>query len=368
MGVSFVETNGDSVPWCSASKGSGRALQAAVDELSQKSGVSALRQAPLVMAGICEAGQFAYEFTTWQPERVRAFLTMGGGKHDVSLTHAGRRQNAPWIFAEEPMANYDRGKCSRLTANFLSAALGKPETLSSVALLPAVLPIENPTPDERGLSFVSKPLSKLGTITPLTVAMGVIDLEQAPEGCQAEFEVTTEETIHVKNISALFDPKELTCKTTQVGENKWRVECLLNPKTFPCGPFKMDVPIRFTDKDNQPIYGGISAVLTGRTMGDVISNPTTLNVGTIKKNTTKEVCLTLKSRSNRNIDLGGIGSSFPEWIRVEVVSNKGATAELRCKFAPPADWQGKGFSGYLWVLAKSKDGQVLKILFYGTIE
>jgi hypothetical protein len=396
LGVSFVEKDGDLVPWCAAGKGSGRALLDAVDELARQSSTPALSQALLTMAGICEAGQFAYEFAAWQPKRVRAFFTMGGGKHEVSLAQAaarvpglliaapdrgqaatdnvsalfaaGRRHNALWIFAEEPVANYDRGECSRLAADFLSTALEALGSSSSAATVSVLVSKEPSAPDERRLSFVSKPLPKLGTILPQTLAMGVVDQEGMQKDCDVEFEVEAEKNIPAENIRILTNPEELTQKITPLGKGKWHVSCSLNPKKIPCGPFRIDVPVRFVDRDNQPIYGGISGMLTGRMTGDILINPIALNIGLIKGNTTKETRLVLKSRSDSKISIGEISSSFPEWVKCETIADHGTTIELVCRFTPPPNLRNKSFSSYLWIRVKSKYEQRIKVLFYGAVE
>jgi hypothetical protein len=427
MGVSFVEKDGDMVPWSKAAKGSGRALLAAVDELAKKSQAPELSNAPLIVAGICEAGQFAHEFAAFAPERVKAFLSMGGGKHDVTLAQAaahvpglliaapdrgrfalenmfalfaeGRKHRAPWIFAAEPIKGYDAGESTPLTVSFLEFFLKQMQSTlviaaqvklplnkvvftvseNAVALMNAsdtdcVFPDrsiadkwsrQKQKPDKRTLSFVSKALPLLGHITPLTVTMGTIDLEKEPENCQAVFEVQSEDGIQASDIKILSNPKEFTSKVTQIETGKWQVECQINPQSFPCGAFKIDAPVRFVG--NQPMHGGITCTLTGHIIGDIVATPTAINAGLVPR-TGKEIRLRIKSRTNHAIEIKEVQSSLPEWVKAKVIANTGASVELACEFSPPPELKSASFSGFLNIKAFSNDGYTVKILFYGTIE
>ena len=88
LAISFVPQNSDLVPWSWASEGSGRALLAAIAKISEESNMLSLQQSPIVIAGICEAGDFAYQFAAFESERVKAFLAMGGSKHNINLAGA----------------------------------------------------------------------------------------------------------------------------------------------------------------------------------------------------------------------------------------------------------------------------------------
>jgi hypothetical protein len=152
----------------SHSRGSstGRALLAAVDEIAEKSCVTALRKSPLVLAGICGAGQFAYEFSAYAPNRTGAFFTMGGSMHDLDLAGkaaavpgllvaatdhgedpinnmfalfaCGRRYSAPWNFSAEPMGDYDKGHSSPLASIFIGKALERLYAESEDAIDPNI--------------------------------------------------------------------------------------------------------------------------------------------------------------------------------------------------------------------------------------
>lgn len=152
LSISFVKQGDDRLPWCRAASGTGRALLQAIDDSATERGLPNLREAPLVVAGICEAGQFAYEFAAFAPRRVRAFLTMGGARHRLDLARQaagasglliaptdrneavtvanlcalfskGQKAGAPWIFSAEPIGRYDEGGCSELSAAFLETSL-----------------------------------------------------------------------------------------------------------------------------------------------------------------------------------------------------------------------------------------------------
>jgi hypothetical protein len=433
MGVSFVEKDGDLVPWSHAAKGSGRALTVAINELAEKSRTPGLGRVPLIVAGICEAGQFAHEFTAREPERVRAFFTMGGGRHDLALAQAaagvpglliagpdrghnalnnmfnlfaeGRRHHAPWIFAAEPITEYDRGSSSALTVSFLelflkrlnssadeTATISVPlrQVVFSVGQYPkSIEPVlakinasdlsgifydqsvaaewqrQSLEPGQHNLSFVSQPLPPIGSVTPPTVSMGRINVETTPQNCQAEFEVLCADGVQADDIKLLANPNELTYQTKKLTDNKWQVVCQLNPQAFPSGVFKLEVPIRIVGK--QSVYGGLSCLLTGRIVSDISATPAALNVGMLSR-AGKELRLRLKSASRTRIEIQEIQSSFPNWVRVEVKTSQDADVELLCKFAYPTDLKNESFGGYLNIKAKSKYGQLIKVLFYGSVE
>ncbi len=439
MSISFVERDRDINHWSQASKGTGRALLASIDKIAEESKTPALQKAKIIIAGICAAGEFAYEFSAFKTNRTQSFLTMGGSKEDTnvasqaatipglliaapdrgkeainnmfSLFAEGRKHSAPWIFCAEPITNYDNGHCSKLTASFLETQLqhlcerteqripSKTAGNLTVPLKEAGFPLkkypndisdvmakilsvnlncqfqdqivqkewlaQDQTPDPSGLSFVSIPLSKLGTATPQIVQMGTIPFESASTGYAATFKVSCEPGISAGEVEIIPDQRGLDCHVTHKKDSNWQVECKLDPKYLPCGSFNLEVPIRFI-QNGKRISGGISCFLAGRVAGDISVSPIAINVGNVTVSN-KDIRIHMKSISGSPIEVHGIQSSFPKWAKAEVVEEKGIAVEIQCKFSPPSDLSRDTFSGFFWIHAKSKYEQTIKLLFYGTI-
>ncbi len=83
--------------YCRASAGSGAALLEALRQFSEQSQHLEVATAPLLLWGHSAGGQFNYEFTCWQPERVLAFVVNKGGYYFTQLASAAARQ-VPGIF------------------------------------------------------------------------------------------------------------------------------------------------------------------------------------------------------------------------------------------------------------------------------
>lgn len=121
------------------SKGSDQTLLDALAQLSATSKHAELATAPLLMWGMSAGGQFNYEFTTWKPERVMAFVVNKGGIYYsalvpktardvpgilfvggkdlefrtntiVGLFAVNRRAGALWALAEEASAGHIVGR------------------------------------------------------------------------------------------------------------------------------------------------------------------------------------------------------------------------------------------------------------------
>lgn len=146
LSICFTGADSD-IPWDKADCGSGEALLRALNELSDRSNKKEFRKSPLVLVGVCQAGQFAYEFSAYAPQRVRAFVTIGGGEHDpqkagraslvpgflvaasdrdeasfenmAQLFSQGQKSLAPWAFSVESLAIYDQGLCSKVVSQYI---------------------------------------------------------------------------------------------------------------------------------------------------------------------------------------------------------------------------------------------------------
>ena len=83
--------------YCRASAGSGAALLEALRQFSEQSQHPEVATASLLLWGHSAGGQFNYEFTCWQPERVLAFVVNKGGYYFTPLASA-TAQHVPGIF------------------------------------------------------------------------------------------------------------------------------------------------------------------------------------------------------------------------------------------------------------------------------
>ncbi len=151
VAVSIVESGDATRPWFKADQGTGRALISGFDKLSVATSHPEMTELPIVIAGVCAAGQFAYEFASFEPKRTAAFVTIGGGKHDTSkavsasrvsglvvlcddrgdnalrnmlaLYLEGLKNKARWALAMESISLYDKGTSSLLVSAFLEDTL-----------------------------------------------------------------------------------------------------------------------------------------------------------------------------------------------------------------------------------------------------
>jgi len=83
------------------SKGSGQALVDGLASLGEASGHPELARAPLFLWGMSAGGQFNYEFASWKPERVAAFIVNKGGIYYTALTSRATREVPALLFTGE---------------------------------------------------------------------------------------------------------------------------------------------------------------------------------------------------------------------------------------------------------------------------
>ncbi|NJK92293.1 MAG: hypothetical protein HC904_10925 [Blastochloris sp.] len=147
MSISFSEASNNKKPWFLARHGTGRALLASCAMLAKLTDHQEMSVAPIILAGVCSAGQFSYEFAAFSPERTQAFVTIGGGQHDESLVQQnakingllivcsdrspkkiknlldiflmGTQHQAQWALSVEKISTYDSGFSSKLVADYL---------------------------------------------------------------------------------------------------------------------------------------------------------------------------------------------------------------------------------------------------------
>jgi poly(3-hydroxybutyrate) depolymerase len=78
--------------YINVSQGSGQALLDAVGRFAERSHHPELASAPFLLWGMSAGGQFNYEFVSWKPERVVAFVVNKGGIYYTALTPPATRQ------------------------------------------------------------------------------------------------------------------------------------------------------------------------------------------------------------------------------------------------------------------------------------
>jgi len=83
------------------SKGSGQALLDGLGSLGEASGHPELAGAPLFLWGMSAGGQFNYEFASWKPDRVAAFIVNKGGIYYTALTSRATREVPALLFTGE---------------------------------------------------------------------------------------------------------------------------------------------------------------------------------------------------------------------------------------------------------------------------
>jgi poly(3-hydroxybutyrate) depolymerase len=84
--------------YVNVSKGSGQALLDALGHLAVRSKHPELTSDPLLFWGMSAGGQFDYEFASWKPERVLAFVVNKGGIYYTALTPRATRAIPALLF------------------------------------------------------------------------------------------------------------------------------------------------------------------------------------------------------------------------------------------------------------------------------
>lgn len=84
--------------YVNVSKGSGQALLDALGHLATRSKHPELASEPLLFWGMSAGGQFNYEFASWKPERVLAFVVNKGGIYYTALTPRATRAIPALLF------------------------------------------------------------------------------------------------------------------------------------------------------------------------------------------------------------------------------------------------------------------------------
>lgn len=388
MGVSFVAANHDDDPWCRASHGAGRALLAAIDDLAESSDDSRLRSVPIIIAGICEAGQFAYEFAAFAPTRTSAFLTMGGGKHELGLVEAasvsralliaatdrgdearknmtalferGEKNAAPWCLERETIAAYDKGQCSIAATRFLSQELGRLDGVVVGRAGEERKDVDSPV----SLSFVSTPLDGLGVASVGSVNLGTVPRSNdAGATASCEFDVIGALGNGADEVRVSPALPGVNCKVLRKEPSVWRVKCELDSTKFPSGPFRVCLPVRFY-RAGRLLLGGLTETITGRFIGDIGIEPSTIVVAQSDERRSNYT-LRLKSKTDKPFRVLGVESATHGWIRTKVTEQQDISAKIECVFEPPVEIAGQAISGYLTIRIQSEQETMIRILYYG---
>jgi hypothetical protein len=389
MAISFAQADDPSADWCRAEQGTGRALFSALDEFSRGTGFSSLNTAPLTVMGVCAAGQYAFHLCAYSPTHIKAFVTIGGGKHDLSkvksaihslgyivitqdrapyaisnlssLYSCGSALSAPWVSETEEIAKYDAGMCSVSVITFLQLALSSSLNQSTPPALTAFKSdIDRPT--YTPMSICAKRIPILGDITPSTISLG---LQPTASGKRltCSFTIISRQANAFDSIIAPRQNPALQTVIRRVSKGTWILTCRLDAQKLPLGPTKMEIPVRFVNR-GQRLLGGSSANLTCVVTGEVNSIPVNLSFGALKPGETRTAIFRLKSNAKASILVGSTQTPC-SWVRLAPTPSDGVYA---CTVTLPADFQDEGFAGYLQLELSSPIHRALRILYYGTID
>lgn len=411
ISASFSESSDLSKPWGKAYLGSGRALLAALDRFSNMTKSKEISLAPIVLAGVCQAGQFALSFAAYEPKRTVAFITIGGGKHDTHLTKQvsktpalfvgcedrenqikrtlfelfsnGRKLDAPWCWASGLMSNYDQGMSEKSVLYFLTAILNNLNSQSGkMSLTQGKL---NPINDhaiayknvnswspilnksfliaEKPISFVSVPVEDSAAFQEGKLDLGAFSFQQSPE-----FTVTV--ACHdpaIKRFWIVKNPYICATQFQKISKSLWRVKSKFNADTLPSGGFLVDMPLRFGGEKDQ-ILGGAQLHISGSVYGDVKPVPKSFILNNVSFDAGKIVTLTLTSESETPIHLLKISSESASITTFGMKPNdinRYKPLEIKLHVFPPDHTSGS-FLFFANLTIRSNETRDLKIMFMGT--
>ena len=414
VAASFAVSSDSAKPWGRAMLGSGAALLRAIDQFSAETGLPAMKSVPIVLAGVCEAGQFAHEFAAFAPVRTAAFVTIGGGKHNLEIADeaagipglfvvcrdrgayaveniltafaAGRRVHAPWGTTFESINAYDAGRSSSTVQAFLRSALafaasdqtdlrmkladGDLHPVDHDSEFPVSEEIRSWLPEnvaesvyresETDFSFVSKEVPRIASITSGNISAGNLKFgEMAP----IEFAVASDQ----EDVTELLLANGNLLRNVQIDQTdsgRWEIRGDLDLSELPSGTFRAEIPVRFASQSGA-IFGGKTAIVTGSVHGDVVPAPNSLNLGRIPVGHPAVAEIVLKSRSGRPIELLGAHADSAQVIAKPSNADDLRSTRVKIEITPSATGDNGAFSGNLYLTVKSDETRTLKILFYG---
>ena len=383
LAISIVPSENTTRPWCDASGGSGDALVSAINKIAQISKRTQILNAPLLVAGVCAAGQFSYEFAAFKSDRTIGFITIGGAKHRMEMASSaartqgllvvtpdrgeeatsnletlailGRMYDAPWIEAEEKISDYDSGSVSPEVITFIEMILGNqlpekrlawPQSHIPRQLSPS-LPMFRETP-----SFLGKPLKISATA----------EAFQVPN--ETSRFVIRVRANHPADFDSVAVPKGVPGRSSisRTAENEWEIFLTVNNEDVPFGTFRFEVPIRFAHA-GIPLLGGLQVPVKGTLQDDIYPHPSSVRITWTA--TERESRLTLLSRAKLDIVQVEIEQVVPDWISARLVDGCSSQILIFPQTGTPS--LPNTVSGYLILRANSNKKQRIKVPFYGTI-
>jgi hypothetical protein len=386
MAISFAQSDDATRDWCRADQGTGRALLASLTNISHQSRVPALADSPLVVVGVCAAGQFAYHLAAFAPTRVVSFVTIGGGKHDLSKFRAttsipallvttpdrgsvpvqnllslyteGKTLSAPWEITSEPIAQYDAGLCSLRVISYLRQRLG--DLGKSPGRGDADL--NKSAYDWLPISICGVKLPEQVFIAPLTRSLGTINSNNGIQ--KLSFIVETTANSQVDYVFPINSDNAFQLSLTKESLRLWHLECRLDPNNLPLGPSNLVIKIRFSARGKQ-LLGEARANLSGFVAGSLNWQPHVLNFGSVKPGHAATAFMKICCSNEGAIQIEGVTSPYP-WIKVtnRLVSDDNI---IKCVVTVPSAGYSQGFAGYLFVKLRVPQHRSLKILCFGSV-
>lgn len=383
LAISIVPSSDAARSWFDASAGSGDALLSAVTRIAQISELPHLVNVPLLVAGVCAAGQFSYDIASFRPDRTLGFVTIGGAKHRIelalgatkspgllivtpdrgkeatsnleSLATLGRIYGAPWIEGTGMISDYDAGYVGRDVLDFIEALLAYQAAGKRKIFAGSQSPISAPFSVRHFYdkpSFLGKPLPTLAT----SEASQISD-----EPFRFGIRIKSNDAANVDSISV---PDEVPGETSiaKVADNEWQVTFTLDEDAIPTGTFQFEVPIRFASS-NVVHLGGLQVSVNGTLKSDIYPRPSSVRIAWTS--TERESSFELLSRNKIAISDIEIERIVPGWLSARLFEDGSARVMISPK--PDVVELPPTVAGYLILRAKSNKKQRIKIPFYGTI-
>lgn len=383
MAVSIVPSNDMTKTWFDASKGSGSGLLKAVSKIAQKSRRPDLETAPLLVVGVCAAGQFSYEFTAFRPDRTMGFVTIGGAKHRVeiaasaakipslliitpdrgidatanleALSTLGQLYRAPWHRGSGLISVYDSGGVDQMVTSFVRELLAKQASNRNLCWNRQVFPAEH------GLELLAQRTTPSFLGKPLPIVASA-NSTQTPNGTQRiSIRVRSNQKSAFDN---LYVPEHIPCLTTtsRIAKDEWQIDLKVDSDHLPNGTFQFEVPVRFS-KSGKSLLGGLQVPVSGTISGDIYSRPSTVRINWTDAN--RASTFELLSRNKLAVSGVEVERVVPDFVTARLVEAEG----VRVIIAPREDATQlpKTFAGHLILRATSDTHQRIKVPFYGSI-
>ncbi len=406
IGISIVSSGDPTKLWFEAGNGSGDALLGAISHFADISGRESLRNARVVLAGVCAAGQFSYEFAAFQPDRTAGFVTIGGAKHRLSIARyalhvpallvptpdrgpeaaanleslllLGDILKSQWRGAMGQISDYDAGYTQPVVSTFIKrtlrsisrelTAFESPSTGRVALSVKRRLVPELGDNTRFGHSESSPFLSFLGSPLPVCATVNNLKLEatQISSGnrMHADFSIRSGS---VKAIDGIFLPDPLLSESTirRLGNDEWHIDLVIDLDPIPSGTFSMEVPVRFS-RERQSVLGGLQIPIQGTVTRDIYSLPKALRV-----DWTPDKCdafVKLLSHSSRPIGVTWIECVQPAWMEATILRDSQGFQIIRISPKWGTSYLPETVAGYVLIRGTTNKEEKIKIPFYGTIK